>query len=59
MSKYKTVAFPVDLVERYERVSDMPLSLLLRAVLTNFVRMVDEEKKTVDEVFSYYMFGGF
>lgn len=57
MIKYKTVALPVEVVERYKRITDVPLSQFVRATVNNFSRLV-ESGKPLDDVLSVFMFGG-
>lgn len=60
MTKYKstTVAIPYDTATEFRELSGVPLSLFVRATVNNVLRLVEKEKKPLDDVLSQFMFGG-
>lgn len=60
MTKYKstTVAIPYDVATRFRELSGVPLSLFVRATVNNALRLVEKEKKPLDDVLSQFMFSG-
>lgn len=53
--KYSTVAIPVEIVQRFREVTDIPLSLFVRATVNNAAKRCSASGS--DELLQVFMFG--